>query len=442
MELITTTLDQIEFGDRRRQVYENIDMLAESIRTTGNVQLMSVGINPDAEQSGKPYLLAVGGRRYKAFTWLQQKNYEGFEQIQINFYNKILTPLERRSIEAAENIDRENFTYSEQCLILKEINDLHLSIHGEKQARTAGAPGWSKADTARMVNKSPATVSQDIELAEAITNYPELGLDKMKNKSEARKRLRKAQDLITKQVLAANYSKSLGSDSSVKKKLINSFIIKDFFTGVKSVPDETIDLIELDPPYGVDLKHNKKVNECFGYNEIDQDEYIKFMNKTLKECYRVMKTSGWVIIWFGPEPWFEDIYKLIRANGFNTHRMCGIWNKGQGQTNQPQNRLANSYEMFFYASKGKPQLSRQGHINVFNYPPVPHTKKIHPTERPVELISEIITTFTKPGSQLMVPFLGSGKTIIAAHENQMEAFGFELTQNYKDSYIIQVNERY
>jgi len=98
--------------------------------------------------------------------------------------------------------------------------------------------------------------------------------------------------------------------------------------------------------------------------------------------------------------------------------------------------------MFFYASKGKPQLSRQGHINVFNYPPVPHTKKIHPTERPVELISEIITTFTKPGSQLMVPFLGSGKTIIAAHENQMEAFGFELTQSYKDSYIIQVNERY
>jgi hypothetical protein len=42
----------------------------------------------------------------------------------------------------------------------------------------------------------------------------------------------------------------------------------------------------------------------------------------------------------------------------------------------------------------------------------------------------------------MVPFLGSGKTIIAAHENQMEAFGFELTQSYKDSYIIQVNEKY
>lgn len=443
MELLTIPLNQIEFGERFRKKYENVGMLAESIRANGNIQLMSVSINPDVEQTGKPYLLAVGGRRFKAFTWLvEHQNCQEFNTVQVCYYDKVLTELERRSIEAAENIDREEFTYGERCAILKHINDLQISIHGEKFARTADAPGWSKADTARMVNKSPASVSQDIELAEAIEDFPELKLDKMKNKSEAMKRLKKAQTIIVKQKLAENYANTLGSTDAVKKKLINAYIIEDFFTGVKKIPEGTIDIVELDPPYAIDLKKNKKANDCLSYNEISAEDYLLFMSKVLKECYRVMKTSSWIVVWFGPEPWFEDIYKLLIKTGFYTNRMCGIWTKGAGQTNQPHTRLANSYEMFFYAFKGHPHLNMQGRINSFDYKPVHHTSKIHPTERPLELTKDILHTFARPGSQVMIPFLGSGNTIIAAHECQMDAFGFELGQPFKDSYIIRLNELY
>lgn len=439
MELRTVNLDSIEFGDRFRKEYENIAQLAESIKTHGIIQPISTSINP-SNQNGKPYLLAVGGRRFKAYEYLVSKGEITFQSVPVYYYDKVLTDLEARSIEAAENIERENFTYAEEVAILKRVHDLQVSIHGEKISKAADAEGWSKADTAKMVSKSPATISQDIELANAIEMYPELELDKLKNKSDARKRLKQVQDIIMKQQLAKSYAGQLNSSDVVKKKLINSYILKDFFVGITEVPDSVIDFVEIDPPYAIDLKANKKGNECFSYNEIDVCDYLDFMTRTLTECYRVMKSNSWLILWFAPEPWFEVLYNTLINTGFKTHRMVGIWVKGQGQTQQPLKRLANAYEMFFYASKGNPNLAKPGSTNQFVFPPVPHQQKIHPTERPTELIEDILQTFVRPDSQVLVPFLGSGKTILAAHRSSMSAFGFELSETYRDSFIIKVNE--
>ena len=96
--------------------------------------------------------------------------------------------------------------------------------------------------------------------------------------------------------------------------------------------------------------------------------------------------------------------------------------------------------MLFYASKGNPNLAKPGSTNQFVFPPVPHQQKIHPTERPTELIEDILQTFVRPDSQVLVPFLGSGKTLLAAHRSNMSAFGFELSEIYRDSFIIKVNE--
>ena len=101
-------------------------------------------------------------------------------------------------------------------------------------------------------------------------------------------------------------------------------------------------------------------------------------------------------------------------------------------------RLANTYESFYYAWKGQPALNKAGHGNEFNAPPVPPQQKTHPTERPVELMSEIYTTFAFPGSRILIPFLGSGNGLISAHLNGMSALGFELSKGYRDSFLVKV----
>jgi DNA modification methylase len=94
----------------------------------------------------------------------------------------------------------------------------------------------------------------------------------------------------------------------------------------------------------------------------------------------------------------------------------------------PESILANNYECFFYVRKGYPSITRQGRANVFSYKTVPAQRKVHPTERPIELIQDILQTFCWEGARLMVPFAGSGNTLLAASNLGLTAFGYDLSE--------------
>jgi len=204
-------------------------------------------------------------------------------------------------------------------------------------------------------------------------------------------------------------------------------------------------LVEIDPPYAIDLlnakktKHgNRNINYGKNYNEIDTESYPNFIKKTLELCYEVMADHSWLIIWFAPEPWFEYMYSWITEAGFNTRRICGIWKKHIGQNKRPELYLSNSYEMFFYAKKGTPVIAKP-RGNIFDFPPIPPQRKVHPTERPIELTNEIYSTFAFPGANILIPFLGSGNGLISASQLNMNAIGFELSKEFRDSFIVRTH---
>jgi ParB/RepB/Spo0J family partition protein len=101
---------------------------------------------------------------------------------------------------------------------------------------------------------------------------------------------------------------------------------------------------------------------------------------------------------------------------------------------------AKTYEMFFIASKGNPTIIKQGRTNTFLFNQVHPTHKIHETERPRDLIKEILETFCLPGSVILSPFLGSGNTILAAKDVGMSAFGYDREKEYKDRFIVRVHK--
>ncbi len=55
------------------------------------------------------------------------------------------------------------------------------------------------------------------------------------------------------------------------------------------------------------------------------------------------------------------------------------------------------------------------------------------------MIQDLISTFTLPNARVLVPFLGSGNTLLAANNLGMQAFGYELTKEFKDSFIVRVS---
>lgn len=295
--------------------------------------------------------------------------------------------------------------------------------------------------TAKLIGGAESLVHDDIKLAEAVAILPQL--KQAKNRSEAQKMLRNVEETMIRQELAAKVQAKTATSSleRVQQEMINRYMVGDFFEIVKKIPDKSIDIVELDPPYGIDL-HDVKDGLSNGlynkdsYKEVDAEKYEEFINNVLMECYRIMSDNSWLICWFAIEPWIEEVYHAIKAAGFQTNRIVGQWTKPTGQTKAPQYYLANAYEPFFYARKGSPIISKQGRSNIFAFKPVFQNRKVHPTERPIELIQEILSTFGWTGARVFVPFLGSGNTILSAANLGMQAFGCDLTQDYKNSFIV------
>ena len=55
-----------------------------------------------------------------------------------------------------------------------------------------------------------------------------------------------------------------------------------------------------------------------------------------------------------------------------------------------------------------------------------YKKKIHPTQKPVNLLEKLILLFTDEGDVVIDPVAGSGTTLIAAHNLNRKAYGFEI----------------
>ena len=422
-------IDSIIIGERARQDMGDLDSTEDNMKQIGLTTPLTV-----LKTTNGSYKLLAGERR---LTILKRN---GNTEVPARIYEDELSDLEMKIIEKSENFYRKDFEYWEYDKLVLEITQLEQQLVGTKGPGPSSA-GHGLAETGEMLGVSKATVSQAIKRAEAREAFPEL-FENCRNASDATKVIKKLDEAIVKQAIAQKIEQC--KIETPLHKLASCFIIKDFFEGVKQIPDSSMHLVEIDPPYAIDLHEAKKSEGesqyiLQDYNEVPTEKYQVFLANTLKECYRVMADHSWLICWFAPEPWMETIYRELSVAGFTTTRMCGIWNKGYGQNKRPEIHLSNSYEMFFYAWKGRPALNKPGRSNVFNFSPVPSTQKTHPTERPIDLMMDLYDTFAFPGSRILIPFLGSGVGLLAAHHLGMSGVGFELGKSHNDSFLVRVH---
>jgi site-specific DNA-methyltransferase (adenine-specific) len=57
-------------------------------------------------------------------------------------------------------------------------------------------------------------------------------------------------------------------------------------------------------------------------------------------------------------------------------------------------------------------------------------EKIHPTQKPVELLKKLIGIFTDEGDVVIDPVAGSGSTLVAAERMNRKAYGFEIKKEF------------
>lgn len=421
-------IESIIIGERFRTDYKNIDELCESIREKGLIHYPSV--------DGQNNLIA-GGRRMAALAKLGWKNIPVTRR-------HFVTPAQLRELELEENLQRENLSWQEEVNLKNEILKLKQELHGTK-VQGRGQSGVSQADVAAILGDSPSNFSLDVNLAKSMVEIPELA--NCKTKDDARKKLKQLQE----QLIVAEMTKRRTSDpkkmKSKTKIADESFVIGDAFANLKNHPsDFAYSYINCDPPYGIDLNKIKKGNESTqvverNYQEWDAETYLSNCQILARELGRIAPNS-YLTFWFGIQ-WYRELYEILTAENWIVDPVPGIWYaEGSGQTMQPDLVLGKNYEAFFICRRGKPYLNKKGRSNVFHFKKLDPTKKIHPTEKPVELMIEMFNTFSPAGSRNLSPFLGSGVDIMACLKSDRSVVGFDFNQDVKDRFLIKVDQEF
>ena len=202
----------------------------------------------------------------------------------------------------------------------------------------------------------------------------------------------------------------------------------------KTLDDGSIDCIITDPPYptisggngGADSSStaqrpggmlSKNDGKIFDYNDID-------IRQWLPECYRVLKPNAHIYIMTNFVN-LTDYLNVVKSCGFDLHNLL-IWEKNNAT---PNRWYMKNCEYIIFARKGEAFP-----INFCRTKTVLQVKnvkdKVHPTEKPVELMEIFVNNSTKPDEIVLDPFCGAGSTLLASLKNGRKYIGFEIDETF------------
>ena len=89
------------------------------------------------------------------------------------------------------------------------------------------------------------------------------------------------------------------------------------------------------------------------------------------------------------------------------------------------------YGVLLYRDK-LPKFNNHGRMvfNCFDWVKDTTTEKVHPTQKPVKLLENLIEIFTDVGDVVIDPCAGSGSTLLAATQRGRNAYGFEIKKDF------------
>lgn len=197
----------------------------------------------------------------------------------------------------------------------------------------------------------------------------------------------------------------------------------DCFELIKNIESKSVDLILVDPPYLISRDSNfknysentsKELVTKYGNISIDFGDWDKSeidWNFLFKEYHRVLKDGGTLIIFY--DIWkSNEIKQVADKYKFKQPRVCQWQKTNPVPINSKTNYLSNAIEYFFTFVKGKKPTFHSVYDNgVYKYP-ICHGKERyeHPTQKPLQLIVDIVSKHSNPDDVVLDTFAGTGTT--------------------------------
>lgn len=193
------------------------------------------------------------------------------------------------------------------------------------------------------------------------------------------------------------------------------------------LPTDSVDLLVTDPPYGINWKSNQRREKLDG---IHGDNSIVIAMRGLNASIRVWRRTRHAYV-FGR----FDLSTLPVSEPVEL-----IWDKRNmsgGDLSCPWG-MEHEYILFFTNCKRDGVDVKRGGLaarlrkgSVLSFQRITSTQgDLHPTEKPLPLLRELIESSSRIGETVLDPFMGSGSTLKACELEGRNAIGIEIEERY------------
>lgn len=192
------------------------------------------------------------------------------------------------------------------------------------------------------------------------------------------------------------------------------------------------------PSWYIDGDNANGASELAGTAFFDTDldfkipEFLQFCSRMLVNEPKDKGKAPCMIVFCS----FEQQFILIeeaKKHGLNKYINLVFRKNFSAQVLKANMRIVGNceYAILLYRDK-LPKFNNHGNMvfNCFDWQKDTETPKIHPTQKPVQLLERLIEIFTDPDEVVIDPCAGSGTTLLAAKNLNRRAYGFEIKKNF------------
>ena len=233
---------------------------------------------------------------------------------------------------------------------------------------------------------------------------------------------------------------------------VNKIYNEDVIKVLKSLPDNSIEMIYGDPDYNVGINYaGKKYTQKW-------NEYIDWYIELTKECMRVLKKDGNLFMMNYPKQNANLRVKYLDDNSFDVQDYIWVYNTNVGHTPK---RLTTAHRSILHATKSKDnnfykeniavpyqnptdkriqERIKNGHLGRMPYSwfyydlvkNVSKDKTFHSCQIPLNLVEMLIKSSTKEGDTCFILFGGSGSELVLCDKLKRNFISCEIHKPYYD----------
>jgi DNA modification methylase len=419
--------DIIIESDRQRKEFDPafIQEMSEGILSKG---LLHAPVMRDAPGEPVRKILVAGETRIKAIENLWalggtlRYNNQAIPEGYLPFVSLgDLTPLQAEEAELEENIRRKALNWQDEAAAIAKLHRIR-----SQQAQAEGRV-HAVADTAVEVRGSSEGSNQEIIRRQIIvaqhTHNPEVA--KAKDVNEAFKILKKQetqqQNIRLAATVGATYSSSIHEAHHI-----------NCLQWMATAPEESVDVILTDPPYGMgadsfgDGGGGRLANNEHHYKD-DYAHWKELMTAWCPLSFRVAKREAHAYVFCDIDN-FHELKRMMQDAGWYVFRTPFICTKpGSGRVPLPFEGPRRQYETLLYAIKGHKKTTAIYPDVLTSYA---DDNLTHGAQKPVELFVQLLQRSVKPGDTVLDCFSGSGTIFPAADQQKCKGIGLELNPEY------------